>query len=276
VSSIGQDNVLRRVNDVFDDKKEIDIYIPSLKVGIEFNGLHWHSEKYGKGRFYHLSKTDELKKKGIKLVQIFEDEWEEHKDIVLSKIRHLIGGDYDLPKIFGRKTTVSVINRTQAEEFLNKNHIQGYVASSLYIGAFINEKLIGVCSFTEESKYNWNLTRMATDIHYTCSGICGKMLSFFIKNYQWNKLKTFADRRWTTDDKINLYTKLGFKLDKILIPDYRYVVRKRRVHKFNFRKETLHKKYDFPMSMSEKEMTAKLGIYKIWDCGLYKYVMEKQ
>ena len=50
------------------------------------------------------------------------------------------------------------------------------------------------------------------------------------------KKKTFADRRWTLDKDNNLYTKLGFKLTKTLIPDYRYVVGKKRVHKFNFRK----------------------------------------
>lgn len=88
------------------------------------------------------------------------------------------------------------------------------------------------------------------------------------------KKKTFADRRWTLDKDNNLYTKLGFKLTKTLIPDYRYVVGKKRVHKFNFRKNIIHKKYGLPLKMSEKEMMEKLNIQKIWDCGLFKYEMK--
>ena len=34
---------------------EIDIYLPELKLGIEFNGLYWHSEKF-KSKNYHFNK----------------------------------------------------------------------------------------------------------------------------------------------------------------------------------------------------------------------------
>ena len=44
------------------------------------------------------------------------------------------------------------------------------------------------------------------------------------------------------------------------------------MHKFGFRKKILHKKYGLPLSMTENEMTKTLGYYRIWDCGLFKYV----
>lgn len=64
-------------------------------------------------------------------------------------------------------------------------------------------------------------------------------------------------------------------MESILPPDYRYVDKYKRVHKFNFRKQILHKKYGLPLSMTEREMTDQLGFYRIWDCGLYKYVWRK-
>lgn len=80
------------------------------------------------------------------------------------------------------------------------------------------------------------------------------------------------------DKDNNLYTKLGFTLDKILKPDYKYFYQKeygfQRVHKFNFRKHILLKKYKnvvLTKDMTEYEMTQKLGMYRIWDCGLFKY-----
>jgi len=43
---------------------EIDIYLPELKIGFEFNGLYWHSELF-KDKNYHLDKTKYFKEKGI-------------------------------------------------------------------------------------------------------------------------------------------------------------------------------------------------------------------
>ena len=37
--------------------KELDIYIPSHNLAIEFDGLYWHSELQGKNSKYHLSKN---------------------------------------------------------------------------------------------------------------------------------------------------------------------------------------------------------------------------
>ena len=275
-SLIGDDKVIRRDKSILDDKRELDIYIPHLKIGIEYNGLYWHTEEYGKDRFYHLKKIEDFNSKGIRVIQIFEDEWNENKKLVLNKIDHILGLQANLPRIMARKCEVREISKLEAEAFLSKNHIQGYIPSTLYIGAFYNDTLVGVTSFTEEKKELWNLTRMSTDINFVCNGICGKMLSFFKEHYKWKTIKTFADRRWTLNENGNLYTKLGFELTDVLKPDYRYVVGKKRVHKFNFRKQTLHNKYGFDLSMKEDEMIKKLKIQKIWDCGLFKYQMENE
>jgi hypothetical protein len=48
----------------------LDIYIPSLNLAFEFNGVYWHSELY-KDKYYHLNKTKECKKIGISLLQYF-------------------------------------------------------------------------------------------------------------------------------------------------------------------------------------------------------------
>ena len=63
-------------------EKEIDIYIPSLKLGFEYNGSFWHSDnkKYGVKNDYHLKKSLLAKKYGIKLIHIWEDEWNLNKD----------------------------------------------------------------------------------------------------------------------------------------------------------------------------------------------------
>ena len=274
-SFVGENNVQVR-NRVLIKPYEIDIYIPSMKIGIEYNGLVWHSERFGKDKSYHIEKMTKCNELGIKLIHVFEDEFIEKRDIVLNKIKHILGYGNNEEKIYARKCNAMFINSKEAKTFLEKNHIQGFSSSSVYIGAFYNNLLIGVMSFKKETKSgdNWELTRFATDINYHCIGVGGKLFKYFIKNYNPNKVKSFADRRWTLDKDNNLYTKIGFNLSEILKPDYRYVVGNKRIHKFNCRKQKLLKEFKndgLNENMTEKEMCDKLGFYRIWDCGLLKY-----
>lgn len=131
---------------------ELDIYIPEYKIAIEYNGLKWHSEEFNKDKNYHLVKLNKCNELGINLIQIFEDEYLEHKEIVLSKIKHLLKKDCDLSKVFARKCIVKEIDKNISKDFLEKNHIQGFSASTVYLGGFYNNELVGVMTFKEEKK----------------------------------------------------------------------------------------------------------------------------
>ena len=273
---VGKENV-EHSNRTILDGYEIDIYIPSLKIGIEYNGLKWHSEKF-RNRNYHLMKTLNANKNGIKLIHIFEDEYINSKEIVLSKIKTLLHKNNNVPISMARKCSVKEINKNDAKDFINKNHIQGYKGCTLSIGCFDNEMLIGVMTF-EKNKDEWILNRFATDINRKCVGVGGKLFSFFVKKYNPTKVKSYADLRWTIEKDNNLYTKIGFKLDSILKPEYRYVKASHpieRIHKFNFRKKLMEKRYGTNSKLTETKLTESLGYYKIWDCGILRYVWERK
>ena len=271
---VGEENVISNTRSVI-KRRELDIYIPSKQLAIEYNGLYWHSEEKGKDRMYHLDKLNACNEKGIHLIQIFEDEWLHNSEIVKSKIRHILGLDQDMESVYARKCIVSPISKADAEEFLNKNHIQGYAPAKIYLGARYNDRLVGVMTFKyEEGKDEWELARFATDNTVRCIGLGGKMFMHFVREYKPNLVKSFADLRWTIDKENNLYTKLGFTLEKQIEPSYTYIFPDdvTRRHKFNFRKQILHEKYGFPLSMTELEMCTEIGATRVWDCGLLKYV----
>ena len=254
--------------------REIDIFIPSLKLGIEYNGLRWHSEKFGKDKNYHLDKLNKCNEQGIKLIQIFEDEWVKHREICESKLKQICGLNRN-PKIYGRKCEIREIpKKDEVYEFLDKNHIQGRTGFTIALGAYYNNELVGVMKFKKEKEGYWDLNRFATDINYQCIGVGGKLFKHFTRNYPFIEVKSFADRRWTTDPDNNLYTKLGFAFDSYVPPSYWYykdgeIVRH---HKFGFRKQILHKRHGLPLGLKESEMAERLGYARIWDCGLIKYV----
>ena len=261
------------------DGKEIDILIESKHLGIEFDGLKWHTEYFGKkNKHYHLDKTLTCNEHGYKLIHIFEDEYVNRKEIVYSKLKQLIGLNSNLPKVGGRKIHVQEIYSNDAKIFLDKYHIQGSSSSSVYLGGFYKDELIAVMSFKFGNIKNrdWELTRFATRDDIICQGVGGKLFKHFIRNYNPSRIVSFADRRWTLSKDDNLYTKLGFILESENLPDYKYyndrVDKYKRFHKMSFNKKKLSKMYGFPLTMTEKEMTKELGFDRIWDCGLFKYV----
>ena len=261
--------------------KELDILIPSVNVAIEFNGNIHHTEWFGaKSRQYHLNKTKLCKQKGIKLIHIFEDEFHNSKEIVFNKIAHIVGAQQDSPKIYARKCIVKEVDRYTAEVFLETFHIQGFDPSTVHYGAFYKDNLIAVMSFLRNKKNgnDWELTRFASDYNYICCGVGGKLFKHFVREYNPDSVKSFADRRWTVDEENNVYIQLGFKFEGYTPPDYKYynstVDKYKRFHKFGFRKKTLLKKYPDKLvpEMTETEMVKELGYDRIWDCGLIKYI----
>lgn len=282
---------------------ELWLYFPNIRVGIEFNALTEDRNDYLVDRNYHLNKLEECKKQNVRLIQIFEDEWVNRKEIVLNKIRHILEKRVnldenilekwennteaplekckELPKIMGRKCLIKEITKIEAKEFLNTYHVQGFVCSSVYLGAFYNDNLIAVMQFKKEisDSDNWELTRFASNYNYVCQGIGGKLFKYFVRNYNPLQIKSFADRRWTVDEKNNIYIQLGFKFDYYVLPDYHYFKESDgiiRQHKFNFRKKILNKKYGLPLTMTEWEMVKELNYLRIYDCGLIKYVWKKE
>ena len=263
---------------------ELDI-LCDCGVAIEFNGCLQHTQWFGgKDRQYHLSKTKGCIDKNIKLIHVFEDEYVYHKDIVLSKISHILGLHENLQPVYARKCALKEIPGFMAEQFLDANHIQGYTPSTVYLGAYYGDALVGVMTFkrVNADDKKWELTRFATDNNYRCIGLGGKMFNYFVGKYSPEEVKSFADRRWTVNYGKNLYVNLGFRFVCFTDPDYKYYYTKdnkpTRFHKFGFRKKLLLRRFPDKLNenMTETEMARALGYDRIWDCGLIKYVWTKE
>ena len=215
---------------ILPNNRELDIYIPSLKIAIECDGLYWHSEIGGcKNKMYHISKTEECEKLGVRLIHLFEDEWINKKELVKSKLKHILKYN-TASKINARKCMIKEINDNSYVDFLNNNHIQGKEkTSSVRLGAYHNNELVAVATFGQlrkclgQSKTNgtYELYRLCVKTSYIITGICDKLLKYFITNYNPIKIISYADRRWSFSNS-NVYNKLNLKLTGKTTPSYWY------------------------------------------------------
>ena len=253
------------------DGIEIDIYLPELKIGIEFNGLYWHSEKFKESN-YHINKQIYFREKGIDMKMIYEDDFDNNFNIIKSQINNWLG--LTKTKIYARKTQVKqILNIEEYRNFLNNNHIQGYVASKLVYGLYHQDSLVSLMCFDKkEGRINmeetgWNLNRFCNLLDHQVIGGASKLLNHFIKTNNPSRIISYADKDWSNG---NLYDVLGFKLVNESKPDYKYVVNGVRMHKQNFTKAKLEK-LGHDISLTETQIMGNLGISRIYDCGKMKF-----
>ena len=189
--------------------KEVDVYIPSVSLAIEYNGCYWHCDTHERiYPNYHLDKTIGCENKNIQLLHIFENQWDDltKRDIWKSIITNKLGKSR---KLYGRKCNVYEINNTVKNDFLNENHLQGTCNSNKNFGLYYNNELVSVMSFGKprfNKNFDWELLRFSNKKYTTVIGGASKLFNYFINNYKGTVI-TYADRTYSNGD---LYKKMGF------------------------------------------------------------------
>ena len=252
---------------------ELDIYIPSKKFAIEFNGSYWHSEEVlGKNaRRKHIDKTLMCRELGIRLFHIFEHTWYERSSQLLNFIKTILG--CNLIKIGARKC---VINNDEVKSFLNDNHIQGYGNGTI---KFFNLEYNGeiMASMTASKHHRQNgfdkcvvLNRLCFKDGFSVQGGASKLFKEFVswaKECGYEKIVSWSDNCWTDG---NIYKVLGFDMDSESDPDYFYFDKLAGC----YRSKQSQKKSctGCPPYITEREWAISRGLYRIYDSGKRRWI----
>jgi len=265
-----------------EDNREIDFIIEEENIAIEYCGLYWHShemltntrKKINDVTKYHLSKLEICENKNYKLITIFEDEWVEKKQIVKSRLKQILNKSNAI-KIHARKCIIIKLNTKTKINFLNNFHIQGANDGAfLSYGAFDeNNNLIAIMTFGKPrdrknpKQTEWELKRFCTNFNFHSAGIANKLLTHFKRNNKWERIISYADRRWSNG---NLYEKLNFKLENKGGPSPWFVdVNKvKRYHRSKMWKT----KKDIESGLTQNQLAVIKGYKIIYDCGNLKYI----
>ena len=156
-------NVLKNDRSVL-TPKELDFYFPDKKLAIEFDGIFWHKDSQKT-----LEKYEALKEKGIRLINIFEHEWN------LEKIKSILYSALNIKQnvIYARNCCIKEISDTEYKNFVLENHIQNYAVASIRLGLFQNNQLVQVMSFGKprfNKKFQYEMIRECSKNGYSIVG----------------------------------------------------------------------------------------------------------
>ena len=258
---------------VLSSKKEIDIYLPEYKIGIEFNGNYWHSDliptyQDHNGRsVVHQKKSLEAEKQGIFLFHVFEYEWnnEISQKNIKNRLRTLLKNNKK--DIYARNCEIKSISKEEKKNFLNQNHIQGNDHSNYYIGLYYDDRLVSCMTFTKSkyNKYNYELSRFCSLHETNVIGGASRLFKYFINNVLKTG-ETVVSYNDITKTKGDIYRILGFENTSINSPNYIWM---------NFTTGDIRSRYQ-EQAAGEVERMHSQGYHRICDCGTKTWVYIKK
>ena len=248
---------------------ELDIYVPALHLAIEYNGGYWHSEKF-KSKEDHLHKYNLCKDKGIRLISIWEWEYLKDKTKIENFIKNLIS---EKIKLQARKLELKSVSIREQREFLERNHLQGYVPCTVALGLYQENELIQIMTLRAKDKKNkvFEIGRLATKIGYSVTGGAERL---------FKHLRTLVDYKeiisYNNMDKFTgvVYERLGMQFDGITIP-YGWIGNgKRFLPRYQTQKSKLVKQ-GHDKNKSESEIMRGAGFEKIYFTGVSKFILKQ-
>lgn len=285
IHSIDKNININRRNRTILAGKEIDIYLPDYKLGIEYNGSIFHASVNGafdgKSRLYHQQKFLSAKENDVHLINLFDVDWDNNQE----KIRDYIVSILTVgTKVFARKCTVSKIDKGLACDFVDKYHLQGANNRTMNInyGLFFNKELLAVMSFgqprmKEDVDGYFELHRFCIKSGYKIIGGASKLFTAFCRDYEPRYILSYSDNDFFTG---GVYVALGFNYDGQALPRYFWYSRGEEIKREKCMVKKLKVKYpelyqealDNNVKNKEDYIMSKLGASKVFRSGNTRWV----
>lgn len=245
--------------------RQLDIYIPSKRLGIELDGVRWHSELY-KHRDHLFKKTIRCNNNNISLLHFFDFEWNKKREICQSIIKSKLG--LIDRKIFARKCEIREVDTKNKNNFLIQNHLQGKDHSSVKYGLYYNNELVFLMTFCRprfDKNKQWEISRVCSSLNTLVIGGFSKLFSYFLKQNNPESIITYADIRYSEG---SVYLKNGLKFSHRSKPSYFYFKGDKIVKRYGAFKKKLEKLLqNYDHNLTQVQNMHNNNYYRVWDCG---------
>jgi hypothetical protein len=247
-------------------QKEIDIYLPDINFGIEYNGIFWHSYGITNGIGNNLHKENKLKHQikadicdnlNTALFTIFESEWRNpnKQKIWKSYIKHKLGLNQ---KICADDCNIQIVNTEPKNIFLLQNDLDSIDDCDTNYGLYHNDELIFLISFFRVQDNKWMISRICNKLNFDIVDGITKILQYFIEQMHPDTINISVNKRYS------LYNMQKYGFVDVFNTPPSCILLKGLTH------------YDVSdNTATEIEDMIKDGYRRIWDCGNTIYQLDQ-
>lgn len=245
--------------------QELDVFVSSRKFAVEFNGLYWHSDAH-KPDSYHADKLKRCTDAGIRLFNVFSDDWRDRRHIVEAMIRHRLGMTPDV--IGARQCRVACLGSHIRREFFDANHIDGDTRATTAFGLLIGDSSDNiVCAMSLRrpfhARYGDSLevarfcSKLGTSVRGGLSRLTKACLSYAKEDEgKAGGLVTYTDGRVGDG---NAWTAAGWTDIGTTPPRFWWTDGHDRFDRFSVRADKKN-------GLTERDVASRLGVYRVYGC----------
>jgi len=262
------------LNHEISEEVHADVYFPEINCAIIFHSLSG-TEKNQKALSGPISQA-------IKIIQLWEDQWNFHNEKIRSKIRSLLG---ITKRIHGRETKLISIDNNRLMEFLEVNHLNVPIKGKYKYGLEKDQELMAVMSFSkgrqidrENVVYNsYELLRFCNMLDTTVVGGFSKLLSHFTIIQNPDDVMTYVDCDWSDGQS---FLAMGFEYSET-IPAFEFWLNTKTGDR-EYPHLVLKKSADqqgmdsFATEVEKESFLQKTGYIKVYNSGSYKFILKRK
>lgn len=242
--------------------REIDLWLPDHKVGIEVNGIYWHNA-FRRGLTL-LQKTNMLKQ-GL-LLHFWDFEIHLYPEIVKNVIA--VKTQNIKSKFYARKCNIIEVSNEDAQIFIDTNNLLGFVESDFHVGLRYNNEIIAIASFINDVGFI-KMTRFTCKLGSITVGGLSRLTSFVFKKLN-QKIIADVDLRFSNGSS---YEAAGFSRVGIKQPEAKYFMQKYNSRPLAITEINLEHS---DKNTSKESVLIDAGWLKIIDCGHARYIFNEE
>jgi len=245
--------------------KEIDIYLPDFKFGIEYNGSYHHSELNGrKPPSYHRDKFVDCENAGIELIQICSTVYLKKKNAVRSLILDRLG--MSECSIMATDCRTAEVCFDDAFAFCKEHAIKNLKENvDIMIGLYHADELVQLMAFSKVDEGEWVLDQYATKYGTTVADGLLTIFQQFISMVNPVKVTYRLDLQYFSSKKLE---DIGFaKTDNPIQINYQYTGDYYSLHDPQIFKTAIEVESKKDPSLTEWDIMQSREWDRIWDSG---------
>lgn len=239
------------------DGLEIDYLVGS--VGVEVDGLYYHSARFSEDRQRHQRKLDLATQRDIQVLQFYDEEILTRPHVVRSIIAHKLG--VGTTSVYARNTEVRPLSGKEYRGFLENTHLQGAINSKIRLGLYLNDELLAVLGVSKRGGYA-TIDRFSTRPGYRVVGGFTKLLR---NSGITGVVRTHSANRYSDG---GLYQSNGFSLVSETKYTLGYTDGRRYLSRYQFQKHKLASRFPEYNGENVADFLRERGIYAFYGAGV--------
>jgi hypothetical protein len=192
---------------------ELDVYIPEYNLAIECNGTFWHSTTINKNTNYHYNKSKLCEEKGIRLIHIFEYEWNNQRQrlILENIIRDAL--NKNTYNINIKECTYVLDNSQTISKFLRHNCILDNIEYNDTICIYHKDNLLAVLPIVI-TNYNIDVIICCNKLGYSLYGDLTDIFKYIRKTFN-KPVRYFVHNNYFCSENVCSISNIKYLCDKI-------------------------------------------------------------